>query len=186
MAASFVQRPLDENHPIMRALMEANQSCKNTQDQNAYKYLLKILDLDEDRDQVEMKSYTDCEYRNFRDHGISFCFEQCKTSTDFKLASVHFYAAGNQTRFAPFCRWTRFQPDNHRLPYNIDAESRLIDIVHKFNPVEPEKGGGGRSGINIWIKYPAFGLMLEFPTKSWDDPNCCWSEITFFTPEKLG
>ena len=184
----MVQRPVDAEHPVIAALID---SAKNLNDQKSpseeiYARLLRVFGLSDD--DAEVKTYSDCEYRNFRPQGLSFCFDRDpKNQNDenqMKLSSVHVYAAGNQAKFVPFRGWSRLPADQqHRLPYNLDDRATLMDIIWKFNPIEPEKGGGGRSGLNIWVKYPRYGLMLEFPTKSWDDGDCRWSEVTFFAPE---
>jgi hypothetical protein len=124
--------------------------------------LLHALGLD-DKCDAETKSYSDCMYRNYRQQGLSFCFDL--DNGVHRLAAVHVYGDGNGSKFDAIqsgkCT---------ALPFGLTPDTSIKDLIVKFAPREPEKGGGGRTQMNIWIKYPEHGVMIEFPTKSWDVP----------------
>ena len=122
----------------------------------------------------ELKEYHDCRYLSYRPSGISFCFDK-SLEGKFPLAAIHLYNAGNKDKYLAF-------PHCHLLPYNIAPDITLQHIVEKFSPLEPEKGGGSRTGLGIWIKYASHGIMFQFDSKSWQDPNAVWIECTLFAP----
>ena len=77
-------------------------------------------------------------------------------------------------------------PDQDTLPYRLTEESTLRDVVEKFAPVEPVKGGASRvrgGGLPLWIRYPQYGVLVEFEGASWDDAHAPWTELTLFAPE---
>ncbi len=69
------------------------------------------------------------------------------------------------------------------MPYHVDAECTLQDIVQKLAPMEPQKGGGGKTAIDVWMNYSTFGVQFEFPVRSWQHGDVRWSEMTIFEPE---
>jgi hypothetical protein len=123
----------------------------------------------------EIKTFSDAVYYQYKDFGVSFCFD-CKEGTTGPLAAIHIYNAGNNYGFTPIKR------SDLILPCGIGLNSTIRDIIRLFAPEEPVKGGGSRTGMRIWINYPHHHLSLEFDSYNWDDPNALWTEITLTCP----
>jgi hypothetical protein len=155
-------KKVDKMDPVFAALKAAP-----AMDDAAIRRLAKYLDLrDED---CEVKAYSDCAYVNYRRSGVSLCFDKIvdanqQTSGNLRLGAVHLYNQLNTSKFEPISATIQ-------LPFALTRTTSIRDLVVRFAPVEPEKGGGDRSQMNIWIRYPQHGILAEFPSRSWDLPE---------------
>ncbi|KAI3659154.1 hypothetical protein MP638_006844 [Amoeboaphelidium occidentale] len=184
----FVQRPLDSDNDFI-ALLHANPSPKSKR----YTELLSKLSLS--ISEAEVKSFKDAEYHNFKDRGVSFCFDK---KPQLELGAIHIYndmskvyrselhqfydKPEDKQKSKPFISYFECNYDGNtiiELPYGISKRTTMKDFVHKFAPVEPEKGGGSmqRSQLNCWFKYPYYKFMVEFNTRDFEEDNATWKEL---------
>ena len=139
-------------------------------DSPRYQQLLRHLQLDDQA--VELKQFSDCQYHNYRQNGVSFCFDHNPDTLSFHLGAIHIYNTLNDYKFMAV-------RSDFPLPHGITTEMSLKSITQRFAPTEPNQGGGGRTA-RIWTKYSDIGLMFEYATKSWDQ-DAPWVEMTLFS-----
>lgn len=138
-----------------------------------------LEDIRYDPKAMKTKAFSDCIYKTLPDKGISFCFDKkdqafaSQDQSDFYLGAIHVFNLNDQYGMLAYDDKTII------LPHSITSRTCLVDFVRYFSPVEPEKGGGGRSGLDIWIKYKKYGITCSFNTKNWEDGDAIWTEIIF-------
>ena len=93
----------------------------------------------------------DCEYVNYRAHGVSLCFLNGRCDT------VHVYAPGADG----------FDGYVGELPMGVRIDSSAVDVVRELG--EPTcKGGAGRM---IFLSYDHLGLKFDVSASTWDEPT---------------
>lgn len=111
-----------------------------------------------------LKSRPPCVYHNFKDFGLSLCFENSV------LQGVHLY---NGTHGYSFYRGP--------LPYGLRMQMQGADIVKLLG--EPDvKMGGGRGGP-ISLAYKGKGLQFNFVGNDWEDMANVLDSVTVHEPE---
>jgi hypothetical protein len=132
-----------------------------------HQQLLALLAIRED-EECDVRAFTDCRYHNYRKRGIAFAFDLI--SNEFVLKAIHIYNKANRAKFEPFNYSTI-------LPYGLTDRITFREIIQKFAPLEPLKGGGGRGNLDIWIRYPTQGIAFEIGTRDWNDGDATWTEM---------
>lgn len=154
----------DLQNPLLRLLIERVSSTSPA-------YINLIQHHFAGAEKRQERVYPDCIYHIYPDLGnLSFCFDLEADAN--RLAAVHVF------RQLPAAYDTL-------LPYGIRRETTLVDFVRQFAPVEPEKGGGGRVGPGVWVRYKRHGLQVEFHARTWTDGNVQWVELTLTQPETV-
>lgn len=175
---STAQIPVDSTNPLLQSLRAENKCLLDSLE---FTRLLQYLSLDSCKS--ERKQYHDCLYVNYKQQGISFCFDRVDNQLDI-LAAIHIFASSNSEKTKKKQEYSEFQ-QFEKLPYQkISQKLTIRDVIMKFAPEEPQKGGGSRELMNVWLKYHRFGIEFSFPTRDWEDPNVCWSEIVLFQPKE--
>jgi len=143
----------------------------------------------------ETKQFADgAIYWSFITLGIQLCFvKPSKTSTTQVLDSIFLYnsqqqkakpasSSSAQAQTQVFQQFNENNANNScKIPQGITLQMNNVDIVKKLG--EPQKkGGGARTGTNIWISYETLGLQFDLVGNSWDDLKNPISFITIFPP----
>ncbi|KAK9768288.1 hypothetical protein K7432_001201 [Basidiobolus ranarum] len=117
-------------------------------------------------------SFRDCFYLNYRDEGVSICFDQVSASieptSNAKVGAFHFYNENVDN----------YQGFRGTLPEELSLNMKAWEVVEKLG--EPSKKGGGIKGVPVWILYEPIGLQINFSGTSWDDRENTIAFVTFF------
>ena len=136
----------------------------------------------------EVKQFADgAIYWSFKPLGLQLCFVKQPKTNQHVLDSIFVYnkqqgkkSAASQQPSSNFEQYV--EPASQQLlPHGVTMQMNNVDIVKKLG--EPgKKGGGARTGTNIWISYENLGLQFDLVGNSWDDLKNPIAFITIFPP----
>lgn len=141
-----------EEDSVVIALRSALGACANDARLSRWLNLIGINDVDFSSASDRKRFEPNTEYINYRQHGVSLCFEAGVLDT------VHFYRSGVDGYQKTFAS---------PLPLKLSMSHKGVDIVRALG--EPtSKGGAGRM---IWLSYDHLGLKFDLASATFDEPD---------------
>jgi hypothetical protein len=110
----------------------------------------------------------------YKDGTTYYCFYNAGLALSFTGDNKVFDSIDFYKNSPPYSR-----VDVKYLPESIAYSATAKELVQKFG--EPlEKGGGGSSRVDIWLRWPSF--QVDIPSCDWDNAKDIeWTSLTYFT-----